>query len=81
MIVANIVEKEPPKPPEKGSIDGRGGAPKEGPFSLAVMRNSGIGVVQVGEHDYPSWDERMFQGAGRRGALTDPGQFMEWLGT
>lgn len=53
VIVGDIVEEEASLPSEEGTVDGAGGATLERPLSLAVMRETLISVVEVGDHDEP----------------------------
>lgn len=57
VVVADVMEEEPSHPPKKRSVDGTNCASEEGPFSLPIMRNGGIGMMEEGEHHNPMVDE------------------------
>jgi len=51
MVVTDIVEEEPAHPAKKGPVNRGGSTAKERPFSLPVVGNCGIRMVQIREHD------------------------------
>lgn len=53
VVMADVVEEEPAHPSEKRPVDGSSSATKEGPFTLPVMGDGGVGVMQEGEHNDP----------------------------
>ena len=53
VVVADVVEEESAHPSQKRPIYGSSSAAKERPFSLPVVGDSRVGVVQKSEHDNP----------------------------
>jgi hypothetical protein len=53
MVMGDIVEEEPTRPSQQRPVDGRDSATEERPLPVAEVRNSGVGVVEVGQHDNP----------------------------
>lgn len=53
VVMAYIVEEESAHPSEERPVDGSSSATKEGPFTLPVVGDGGVGVMQEGEHDDP----------------------------
>lgn len=53
MVMRNVVEEVAADPAEEGSVDGGECTSKESPLPTAIMRDSGIGMVQVCEHNDP----------------------------
>ncbi len=52
MIMTDVMEEKPPHPAQEGSVNRRGRPAEERPFSLSIMRYSGIRVMEVREHHY-----------------------------
>jgi len=59
MVVADVVEEESAHPAKQRTIDSCGCAAKERPFTLPVVGDGGVGVVEVSEHDDPVVDEEV----------------------
>lgn len=53
VIMRDVVEEEAAGPAEERPVDGADSATEEAPLLVAEVRNGGVGVVQVGEHDDP----------------------------
>ena len=53
MIMRNVMEEMTSNPTKERTINGRESTTEECPFFVAVMGNSGIRVVEVGEHNDP----------------------------
>jgi hypothetical protein len=51
VVVGNIMEEEASLPSEERPVDGSGSTALEVPLLAAVMGESRVGVVQVGDHD------------------------------
>lgn len=58
MKMRNIMQEEPPLPPQKRSVDRRCCTSLEIPRLGAVMREEAIGVMEVGDHDEPMGYEK-----------------------
>lgn len=52
VVVADVMEEEPSEPAKERAIDGGCCSPKEGPFALAVMGYSRVGVVEIGDCEF-----------------------------
>lgn len=51
--ITYVVEEEAAKPTHQGSINGRCRTTQESERVIAEMGHSGVGMVEVGEHDDP----------------------------
>lgn len=49
--MTDVVEEESAHPAKKRSVNCGSSTTEERPFSLPIMGNCGIGVVQIREHD------------------------------
>lgn len=52
MVMADVMEEEPPHPTKKRSIDSCCGPTKEGPRALAVVRDSRVRMMEECEENY-----------------------------
>lgn len=53
MVMGDVVEEETTRPSQQRPVDGRDSATEERPLPVTEVRNSGIGVMEVGQHDNP----------------------------
>jgi hypothetical protein len=51
VVVGDVVQEEAALPAEEVAVDGARGAALEGPLALAEVRERGVRVVEVGDHD------------------------------
>ena len=51
MEVSDVVEEEAALPSEERPVDGGSGTTLEVPFLATVVRESGVGVMEVGDHN------------------------------
>lgn len=53
VVMRHIVEEEASSPSKKGPINSRDGTSEERPLLVTVVCNSGIGVMEISQHDDP----------------------------
>ena len=85
MEVSDIVEKETALPSQKVVIDSCSGATLEVPGAFAIVRELGVGMLEVGDHNEPlsnsnprqtvKFDE--FRGTEDIGSMSDAGSHKE----
>ena len=55
MVVGNVVKEEATHPTEEVAVHSRRRPALEVPLRLAVVRQLGVRVVQIRDHDEPEW--------------------------